>query len=186
MTADERKLLTAFRAGDRAAFDTLYQQYARRVFAFARQLTLNGADAEDLTQETFVAAFRGRAGFRGGSSLLTWLLGIALRRWRDRRRNLPPPSVDLPEATGDDGFADRTVAFIAYEQALGELPHDLREAFLLVAVQGLTHREAAELLERPLGTVKWRVAEAVRRLRAVLSETEEGEQEPDHVPARTR
>lgn len=184
MQNDDQKLVTAFRAGDNAAFDALYGQHAGRVFAFAQSLTGSRADAEDLTQETFVAAFRGRERFRGQSRLLTWLLGIALRRWRDRQRNPPPSPFACVPPGQDDGMAERVVAGIAYAQALDGLDEPLREAFLLVAVQGLTHREAAELVRRPVGTVKWRVAEAVRRLRTALTETKQ--KETTHVSTQTR
>ncbi len=175
---EDRKLLDAVRDGDRAAFDKLFGRYAPRVLAFALHLTHGcRADAEDLTQETFVAAFHGAEGFRGGARLLTWLLGIAVRRHRDAGRKERPTLVLLREDDPAPGRSveDGAVEGVAFRRALATLDAPLREAFLLVAAQGLTHREAAEVLGAPVGTVKWRVAEATKRLRARLSE---GEEEP--------
>jgi RNA polymerase sigma factor, sigma-70 family len=169
---DDRRLLAAFRGGDRAAFDALFARYAPRVLAFALHLTGGSrAEAEDLTQETFVAAFRGASAFRGGSRLLTWLLGIAVRRHRDAGRRTCPPTATLTDGDADSrpAVADVATDAVAFRDALATLDSPLRDAFLLVAAQGLTHREAAEVLGAPLGTVKWRVAEATKRLRAALT-----------------
>jgi RNA polymerase sigma-70 factor (ECF subfamily) len=182
--ADDRRLLAAFRRGDRAAFDALFDRYAGRVLAFALQLTGGcRADAEDLVQETFVAAYRAAPGFRGGSRLLTWLLGILVRRHRDGRRRNVVPTVPLLDE--HDGLApvsrhspveSEVVSGTDFRCALGALDASLREAFLLVAAQGLTHKEAAGVLGVPEGTVKWRVAEATRRLRAALTEMDDDEE----------
>ena len=182
MESEESKLVAAFRRGDAAAFDTLYRRHAGRVMAFARRLTGSGQDAEDLTQEVFVAAFRGLERFEGRSTLLSWLLGIAVRKRRDQARRRAPDS--LPGADHLDSFdapmssvrmEDRILDSIALDRALAALDEPMREAFLLVAAQGLTHKEAAAILERPIGTVKWRVAEASRRLREALGERLERE-----------
>ena len=68
----------------------LYELYADRVYGFVLRLSGSPSDAEDIVQEVFLAAYAGRDGFQGRARLLTWLLGIASRRWRDRcRHNLP-------------------------------------------------------------------------------------------------
>ncbi len=107
MTPDEANAIVKIRAGNPQGFQWLYNRYAGRVTGFALRLTGSRAEAEDLTQEVFLAAYTGRAGFRGGSQLLTWLLGIAARRWRDRCRRQTPPTTPLPdaEATGVQEFA---------------------------------------------------------------------------------
>ncbi len=167
---------------ERNAQETLYRDHVDRVLVFARQLTGNQADAEDLTQEVFLAAFRGLDRFAGRSSVRSWLIGIAVRRWRDEwRRRHPHSDRSLeelgperqPHAAGNDTLADRVVSTMALTTALERLNLPLREAFLMVAQQGFTHREVAEILETPVGTIKWRVAEAVRQLRRALTEQEE-------------
>jgi RNA polymerase sigma-70 factor, ECF subfamily len=173
----DRVLLERFRRQDRAAFDTLFARYGGAVLTFAQYLTGCRSDAEDLMQETFLAAYRGAEGYKGGSLLLTWLLGITLRRFRDSNRRPRPALLPLFEETdttdGVSTMEQEAITAIVFRQAVDALDTPLREAFLLVTVQGLTHTEAAEILEAPVGTVKWRVAEAAKRLRAAWNATEE-------------
>ena len=95
MSFDERALALKLRAGDRQSFDAVYQCYAGRVMGFALRLTGSRTEAEDLVQEVFLAAYAARATFKGNSRLLSWLLGIAIRRWRDRCRHRTPETLAL-------------------------------------------------------------------------------------------
>jgi RNA polymerase sigma-70 factor, ECF subfamily len=174
---DDAELLRRFRHKERAAFDLLYDRYAGRVLAFAVQLTGSRADGEDLTQETFLAAFRSAGSFRGDARLLTWLLAIAVRRHRDARRRPRLFQAELREGTdapdrpaGASSVESAALSSVAFRDAVGGLDENLREVFLLVAAQGLTQAEAATVLGIPLGTVKWRAAEATKRLRAALAD----------------
>ncbi len=185
MPVDDHQLIAKFQAGEYRAFDTLYQRYARRVLGFAYQLTGDMAEAEDLTQETFIGAFRGMHAFRGRSQVLTWLLSIAIRRRRDTQRAKYPQTVPFPVETdatwagGDPRYTwspDDRMEAISLRRAMKRLPAPLREVFLLVVVQELTYREAAHILDCPLGSVKRRVAQALREVRAHMLEKEE-----DHV-----
>ena len=132
------------------------------------------SDAEDLTQEVFLAAFQGAGRFKGRASVQTWLYRIVLNCWRQTRRaprlDTAPLLSDVPHSGPnlEQSVTDTT----SLTCALAALPPDLREAFLLVKAEGLTHREAAQVLDAPLGTVQFRVHQAARRLRALL--TEEG------------
>jgi RNA polymerase sigma-70 factor, ECF subfamily len=172
-TAD-RKLAQAASQGDETAFRRLFDRLGPRVLAFALRLTGCRADAEDLTAETFTAAYRSLPEYRGGARVLTWLLGITLRRFRDNNRRTRPTLVlldadrEVAAPRHENGVLNR----LALETALACLDAPLRDAFILVAVQGRTHREAAELLDTPIGTVKWRVAEATKRLRVALTEAD--------------
>ncbi len=178
---EERRLITRFQAGDPAAFDTLYDAYAPRVFAFAISL-VGGcrADAEDLVQETFIAAFQATGSFRGNSRVLTWLLAITLRRVRDSRRRHQPTVLslsseyDLPSSPAPS-LEQTVISDIRYLEALAHLDESQRTAFVLVASQGRTHKEAASLLQTPVATIKWRVAQATKHLRATLSQDEKEE-----------
>ena len=179
------RLIAAFRAGNTAAFDTLYALFTRRVLAFARRLTGSQADAEDLTQEAFLAAFRAHQEFRGEAQFLTWLFGIVVRRWRDGARRPRLSTVSYLDADIDtmnscgrgSDMAEETVRKTMLNLAIDALNPPLREAFLLVAMEGLNHREAAVIVGCPLGTIKWRVAEASHRLRNALQEAEETEKQ---------
>jgi RNA polymerase sigma-70 factor (ECF subfamily) len=176
-------LIARFQQGDRAAFDTLYETYAKRVHAFALPL-VGGchADAEDLVQETFIAAFQATGNFRGNSRILTWLLGIALRRFRDGKRQQRPmifslrEELDFQTITGEaDSFEHTLIEGICYQQALLQLEESQRIAFILVASQKLTHKEASVLLKTPVPTIKWRIAQATKHLRTLLSDQDDEE-----------
>ena len=82
---------------DKAAFDKLYAEYAPRVQSYLRLMTGNRAEAEDLMQETFLAAYHCRHTYKGDAQPLAWLLGIARRRWRDGTRGIRPKQVALSE-----------------------------------------------------------------------------------------
>ena len=138
---EERRLIAQFRKGDKAAFDTLYQTYAPRVLAFSLTLAQGSwADAEDLTQETFVAAFQGAGNFQGNARILTWLLGITHRRFRDSRRRSHPLLLTLSEEQDSLTRAgasqeEETIASIRYRQALTFLPEPQCTACVLVVSQ---------------------------------------------------
>ena len=180
-------LIAGIRAGDPQAFRRLYDTYADRVMGFVLRLTGSRTETEDIVQEVFVAAYASRASFQGRSQLLTWLLGIASRLWRDRCRQRTPQTTTLFAEEVAEGTAshDAAVLFsprsletdvinaLTLADALARLEPLFREALLLVASQGLTYREAAEIMDEPIGTVKWRVAQATRRMSRLLDAVEE-------------
>ncbi|MBC8138150.1 MAG: RNA polymerase sigma factor, partial [Fibrella sp.] len=143
-------------------FRVLHQRYADRVMGYALRLTGGRrADAEDLVQDTFIAAYRSQAGFRGKSGFLAWLLGIATRRWRDttRRALAPPENADEnADELPDDRrpFEERVADAAVVTAALAQLPERERVALLLIVSQQLTYAEAARATGEPEGTVKWR------------------------------
>ena len=126
------------------------------------------ASADDLTQETFLRAFRGLADFAGRSSARTWLLAIArhvcadhIRTLQRRRRldaRLPEPS-PVPDAAGVVGALD----------LLRGLPDERREAFVLTQLVGLSYEEAADSCGVPVGTIRSRVARARMQLVAAVA-----------------
>lgn len=182
MRNDEAKRI---RAGEHGAFDRLFDEYGPRVLGYLLRLTGSRTDAEDLTQETFLAAYGGCAGWGGKSQPLAWLLGIAWRRWRDRGRR----RAVLSEPLTDDAVASRdpcegVPTAVVLHEALDRLGEAEREALLLTAVEGLTYAEAARVLGEPVGTVKWRVHQATRKLRHLLSRAEERD-ERGHTEARS-
>lgn len=155
--------------------ETVYAEYGDRIYRFCYRLCGHAGEAEDLAQDVFVAAFQGLHGFQGRSSLTTWLYRIAFYRWRQLYPKGRSVAVtlddDLPEMPQEPDLALAGMQRMALEQALAALPANLREAFLLVKSEGLTYREAAEILDTPQGTIQYRVHEAVQRLRILLSET---------------
>ncbi len=186
MRDNEQELLQLIRAGNPRGFQLLYAQYADRVMGFALRLSGSRSDAEDIVQEVFLAAWQGRDSFQGRSRLLTWLLGIASRRWRDRSRQYAPETVPFieewsgePETTimimpvaGGGGMEAGVIDALTLERALAQLQPLFREALLLVTAQGLTQREAAEVMNEPLTTTKWRVWQAKKQMAALLHAVE--------------
>jgi len=156
-----------------ASFDELYGAHGPRIYRFCHRLCANSADAEDLAQEVFVAAFRGLPRFAGRASLTTWLYQIALNRYRSMRGKKRPDTVSLDQNEASLPAGDPQKAWleeIALDQAMARLPAIQKETFLLVKGEGLTCREAAEALGVSEGTVKFRVYQAIQKLQATLSE----------------
>ena len=187
MVGSEQEIIRLVRAGKPRGFQLLYAQYADRVMGFALRLTDSRSDAEDVAQEVFLAAWQGRDKFEGRSRLLTWLLGIASRKCRDRRRHHAPDTVPMEEDWGAEnetldavlslphtnGMEAGVLEALTLEQALAQLQPLFREALLLVASQGLTQAEAALIMNEPLTTTKWRVWQAKRQMALLLHAVEE-------------
>ncbi|MEU8298756.1 sigma-70 family RNA polymerase sigma factor [Micromonospora sp. NPDC048909] len=152
--------------GDREAaarFVRATQQQARRFLAGL----VSPAEADDLTQETFLRAVRALPSFAGRSSARTWLLAIARRVAADHLRNVMtrprtvwmPDGYDTPDVSRS-GFDQQVVL----EQLVAGLPPDRREAFVATQVLGLSYAEAAEVCGCPVGTIRSRVARAREEL----------------------
>ena len=163
--ADEAVLVGRAQRGDHDAFAVLVGRYGVMVISVAYASTLNRTDAEDVAQETFVAAWRGLAGFRGDARFSTWLYGLAQSRCVDRARRAAVrpalaahPDQDGPEWAGESDDARRTAAAILAAAAELPLPH--RQAVLMRDVQGLAYEEIATLQDVAVGTVRSRIAVA--------------------------
>jgi RNA polymerase sigma-70 factor, ECF subfamily len=162
----------------------LYRAHAPNVLGFLIRLTGgNRSEAEDLLQETIVAAFQGQAQYAFRGSERAWLLGIAVRRWRDRVRRPRVALVAFPDeddtrlASEASSLETQVLSRIALDHALDRLDPRHREALLLVTGQGLSQKEAATILEEPVGTIKWRVFEATRLVRQFMTAMEEEDNE---------
>lgn len=163
-------------------FAAVYDAHAPRVYGWCLRLCAGcHVDAEDLTQETFLAAFQSLPRFQSRAKTTTWLYQIALRRfWARRNEKARLPLVPAPSdgayhnLPADFDLADSSLRRMGLHTALNTLSPPLREAFLLVKGEGLTHKEAARILNVPVGTVQSRVHDAVHRLRVLLAESDEG------------
>lgn len=147
--------------------EELYAKYAPEIFRFALRLCGNRDDAEDLTAEAFAQAAGRMSSYRGEASPKTWLCGIVLNqgrmlaRKRRARRDEVECNLAVAKTISHDG--------LAIAQAINGLPEPQRVAFLLVKGEGFTHAEAAQAMRLPVGTVYFRVHQAVKRLRASLA-----------------
>lgn len=165
---------TLLRRGDKKSFDLLYYRYAPRVLGLLLRLTGGDrSEAEDLTQETFLASFAACATYAERGKPLSWLLGIAVRRWRDKQRTQKPSALPLSEALPSKREVEGPVLQRAsLEDALAHLEPAFRDVLLLIAGQQLSYKEVAEITGEPLGTVKWRFHEATRKMRRLLQDDE--------------
>ena len=175
---DELALVDRCRQGDLAAFEELYRTHAGRLYSVAYRLLGNPADAEDLLQEVFLAAHRKLETFRGDSALGTWLYRLATNLCLDHLRSRTGRSNQLTDSLDDEdpisepggiGLAEQTVTKMDLERALARLPEGCRAAFVLHDVEGLEHREVAEVLGIAEGTSKSQVHKARLKLRALLA-----------------
>ena len=165
-----------------ADLEFLARRGAPAVRAFLFRMVGRVEDAEDLTQETFLRAFRGLEGFRGGTSLQSWVFRIAANLARDhlRRRGRAPGmerlgerGVDtLPDPRGGDPLL-RVVARegeAALQAALERLPFVQRAALLLKVLEGLRYKEIARILDSTPGSVKSGIHLARKRLALLMEE----------------
>ena len=183
------ELVRLAQAGDMEAFAQLVERNRRAVFRAALAAVGSAAEADDVTQEAFVTAYRKLGSFRGESQFRTWLLSITWRKAIDRRTSLArwlkltvaPPR----DEAGDEIFdaMERVVSPLrSQEDMLAEqelhtnvkrlihtLPRKLRDALLLAGTGEHTYDQIASMLDIPVGTVKWRVAEARRVLKRKLA-----------------
>jgi RNA polymerase sigma-70 factor (ECF subfamily) len=172
--------------GDAAAFGELVERNRRAVFRAALAATGSASEADDVTQDTFVTAFRKLGSFRAESAFRTWLLAIAWRKATDRRRGVlrwlrrtrssvpaDGDTLDAAEQLPAPGPAhDEALAAVDMQRMvrrlIAALPRKLRDALLLAGSGEYTYDQIAAMLGAPAGTVKWRVAEARRILREKL------------------
>jgi RNA polymerase sigma-70 factor, ECF subfamily len=183
------ELVRLAQAGDVDAFGELVERNRRAVFRAALAALGSPAEADDVAQEAFVTAYRKLGSFRGESQFRTWLLSITWRKAIDRRTSLSrwlKMTVAVPrDEAGDEMFDSmervpsplRSQEDILAEEELHRhvkrlirtLPRKLRDALLLAGTGEQTYEQIAAMLGIPVGTVKWRVAEARRVLKRKLS-----------------
>jgi RNA polymerase sigma-70 factor (ECF subfamily) len=181
---DEIACLEAMRRGDPACLGGFFEAWGDRLYRLALRLTGDPATAEDVVQEAFLKLMRGADRIEGRSGLATWLYRVAynasLDRLRERRAllqlpedehdaPLPQPTALAPLPRSPEALLRDAETRQALEQAIAELPHAQRAAFLLRDVEGLTTAEAAEALGLSEANLKVRLHRARLRLRERLA-----------------
>ncbi|HUS65888.1 MAG TPA: sigma-70 family RNA polymerase sigma factor [Kofleriaceae bacterium] len=183
--ASEAALVAACQRGERPAMHELYQRYRRRVFALIARIT-GAQEAEELTQDVFLRAFRGIARFRGDAQLSTWMYRLAVnaalshatRAMTRARKNVPESEllqVPAPASTGPEGphgcdprLRERLQA------AMAALPAGYRAVLVLHDIEGLQHDEIADILGCRVGTSKSQLHKARAKMRDILGNVREG------------
>jgi RNA polymerase sigma-70 factor, ECF subfamily len=182
---NDADLVARARQGDPAAFGELVDRHRSAVYRAARAALGSHADAEDAAQDAFVVAYRRLDSFRGEASFKTWLLTIAWHQAINRRRSITrmwrrvaapadseaedamadvPSSAATPEQAAADAQLRRVIA-----AAIRRLSPVLRDALLLARSGDYSYEEIGAMLNAPIGTIKWRVSEARRKVRAALA-----------------
>ena len=184
-TEGEQTIVRRAIAGEHEAFALLMRRHNRRLYRLARAILRNDAEAEDALQEAYINAFRSLAGFRGASSLATWLSRLVIneclgRTRRDARRQNVIPMTQSPtdreletvpsdEAGSPDQATDRAQMHAILERNIDALPESFRAVFVLRSVEELTVEETAECLGIPPETVRTRHFRAKSLLREALA-----------------
>ena len=183
------RLVTLARTGDRAAFGGLIERYLTAARRVALAAVGQASDADEAVQEAAVAAWRRLDALQDPNAFRGWFLRIVWRKAIDRRRSLRSWFDRFSSSTGDDDrpieraatgatpdqlLISRELA-IAITQVVRSLPRKLRDPFLLAASGDHRYEDIATMLGLPLGTVKWRIAEARRVIRLKLDHMGHGD-----------
>lgn len=164
----EAELLRRLRAGEDRAYRELYRQHSADIFRLARRFVYSDAEADEVVQEVFIAAFRYVDRFRGNSRVGTWLYRITVnralkrRRWWGRRREVGPEPIE-PMRSADvapERHASDRQALEITRSCLDKLESRKRAVLVLHELEGFDTREIAEILECPRSTVLTRLARA--------------------------
>jgi RNA polymerase sigma-70 factor (ECF subfamily) len=178
-------LVERVQAGDQAAFGLLVTKYQRKLLRLVMRLVRDHAEAEDVTQEAFIKAYRALPGFRGESAFYTWLYRIGVntaKNWLVANGRRMPTVTDIAgdDSDGiddggllrDDETPDRVMMSkqiaATVNAAMAALPEDLRTAIALREIDGLSYEEIAQVMDCPIGTVRSRIFRARDAIAAKL------------------
>ena len=172
----DQELVKRVQKGDQAAFDMLFARYQVKILNLISRYVRDSEEVRDVAQEAFIKAYRALPRFRGDSAFYTWLYRIAINTAKNHlvSRSRRPPSSDvdiedadyrddadmLREAEDPESALARDQLSATINQALTDLPDDLRSALTLREFDGLSYEQIADILECPVGTVRSRIFRA--------------------------
>ncbi len=172
---DKEQLETVAREiadGNNTAFETLYRETARGIYAFLYAMVRNRWDAEDLTQDTYLKIKTSIGQYRPGSNFRAWMFQIAknlaLNYLKASSRIVPLVGEVAEEATP----ADACESSFFFEDLKRVLTEDEYKIVILHDVSGFRHREIAHLTEKPLGTVLWLYRRAIGKIKKYMKEVD--------------
>ena len=184
---DDAQLVTASKNGDQDTFSLLVQRYQRRVFNLVFRMLQNYEEANEITQEAFLAAWQGLPSFRGDARFSTWLYRIAYNcalkqldlRKRDQALHL---ALQAEQTLGSDEDQTAHMAILdnqeMVQEQLSQLPPKYRIVLILRHLQDMTYEEMAEVLTMPIGTIKTHLFRARNLLKERLQTLEHGRKQP--------
>ena len=173
-------LVRRFVEGDETAFDEIVRAHRGEIYRVARRILGSHEDADEAAQEALVRAWRSLDGFRGDSSIRTWLVRIAVNVARTMlRRRGPETTVDELPAVADGGSGadqriDRARVRAGVRQAVAALPERQREVVVLKVFSAMTYREVAEVMGISEGAAKAHLHQAVANLRKIMASATPG------------
>lgn len=187
----DRQLVARVQKGDSRAFDLLVIKYQHRILALVGRYISDFAEAQDVTQEAFIKAYRALPSFRGDSQFYTWMYRIAVNTAKNylvsRGRKTPTRDIDLDDAeffadeanmkdiATPDSLIQRDELKKVVFDAIEALPEELRMAVTLRELDGLSYEEIAEVMDCPIGTVRsriFRAREAIdKKMQPLISES---------------
>jgi RNA polymerase sigma-70 factor (ECF subfamily) len=176
----EAALVQRARGGDRAAFEELVRRHADHLYAVVLRFASDSDEAQEVTQEAFLRAWRGIERFEGRSRFFTWLYRIGINEAKRRAARRPPATVvsledePIPEAPdwseAPDARLEQTDVRRVIERAIRALPIEYRAPIVLRDVEGLSTREAAEVMDLGEAAFKSRLHRARLAVRRALDE----------------
>ena len=170
---DDDALIRAAQTGDADAFERLLEAHYDTLYRFAFRWSGNRADAEDITQQACLTLARALSSYRFESAFSSWLYRVVVncaKDWaRSQRRHAAEDIDAVPEQGGADDVEHLTYLWQLLKRLDG-LPDGIKETLLLVHAEGMTHGEAAAVLEVKESTVSWRLHEFRKRYRLALGE----------------
>jgi|SRR5690554_1030553 RNA polymerase sigma-70 factor (ECF subfamily) len=185
----DQQLVERVQKGDKRAFDLLVIKYQHKILAIISRFIRDHAEVQDVAQDAFIKAYRALPNFRGDSAFYTWMYRIAINTAKNhlvaRNRRPPASDVDMEDAeffTGNEALKDmnspehsllRDELETTINQAIKDLPEDLRTAVTLREMEGLSYEDIATIMDCPVGTVRsriFRAREAIdKRIQPLLS-----------------
>ncbi len=193
---DDKKLIAEFKSGNKKVFDTIVDAYSGKMFQVAYGLLDSHEDAEEVVQDALIRAYKAMDGFRGESSLDTWLHRIVVNlarnkyHWNRRRggdvcislsekkpglEDAPEEDMAIPdESRTPDGALATCELEGVMEKGMADLPENVRETLVLRHVDELSYEDIASKLQCKVGTVKSRIARGREMLRMILESADGG------------
>ncbi|UTW45509.1 RNA polymerase sigma factor RpoE [bacterium SCSIO 12696] len=185
----DKQLVSRVQKGDKRAFDLLVLKYQHKVGAIVSRYISDHEEVNDVSQEAFIKAYRALKNFRGDSQFYTWLYRIAVNTAKNhlvaRSRRPPASDVDVGDAeyyAGSDNLKDiaspeqqlfRDELKVVVDEAITNLPEELRSAVTLREFEGLSYEDIANVMDCPVGTVRsriFRAREAIdQKVKALMS-----------------
>ena len=186
----DKQLVERVKRGDKRAFDLLILKYQHKIISLVGRYLRDQDEVKDVTQESFIKAYRALPSFRGDSAFYTWLYRIAINTAKNQlvSRSRRPPDTDIDADDGEfqdnyavlrdnespeDVLAMGQMESVIY-RAIGDLPEELKVAVTLREFEGLSYDEIAEVMECPVGTVRSRIFRAREAIEKKIAAIENG------------